>query len=207
MERIRSWSSRCRTHPCPKRRLVARTKREEVRNGWITMAGLARKTFDNGTNCWSSFVGSFSAWRLTTHSFSPSGEEKSAPANFTFIFVKEQEIRIVTMGTLRRTLPATLTRLAVLALLYGGLLLEFSCVATAATNAPTKQSAALLRRRELQQVEKRYPVVLFLQLYYVNNGLASQIEQSVSETVQSNVVSAHFCKAVNEQVRCKLRFR
>jgi len=97
-------------------------------------------------------------------------------------------------------LPTALAQLIVLALV----LLELSSVAFAATGAHAKPSATSLRRRELQLVEARFPVVLFLQLYYVNNGLASQIEQSVSETIQSNIVAAHFCKAVNEQVRCYL---
>ena len=64
----------------------------------------------------------------------------------------------------------------------------------------------MLRHRHLEQVEQRVEVLLFLQLYYVNSGLALQIEKSIARPFPSNVVAAHFCNAVNAQVSFGLSY-
>jgi hypothetical protein len=53
--------------------------------------------------------------------------------------------------------------------------------------------------RELQSSETLYRVGLVLEIQYLNDTVASQIESS--KTIPSNDAAIHFCKAVNAQVR------
>lgn len=64
-----------------------------------------------------------------------------------------------------------------------------------------KQDDQHLRGRERKlQSETSYRVGLVLAIEYLTDTDASQIESS--ETIPSTDAAIHFCKSVNEQVRC-----